>query len=137
MTAPRIQPRNSHTRDEKTVRLLAGQCPNSGDTAHASDCRIQAIDAFELHKYIAERTCGSSRKVPAKEPSIIEPVEIREFQAKKPFADKDDGLLVSSSRGDWTPSELFLSGVRALALQSSIIDVVRMFSGSSSATGGH
>jgi hypothetical protein len=50
MTAPRIQPRNSHTRDEKTGRLLAGQCPNSGDTPHASYCRIQAIDAFELHK---------------------------------------------------------------------------------------
>jgi len=42
-----------------------------------------------------------------------------------------------NSRDNKTAIELFLSGVRALALQSSIIDVVRMFSGFSSATGGH
>jgi len=46
-------------------------------------------------------------------------------------------LTVLQSGWQKTTIELFLSGVRALALQSSIIDVVRMFSGSSSATGEH
>jgi hypothetical protein len=41
------------------------------------------------------------------------------------------------SLSDKTAIELLLSGVRALASQSSIIDVVRMFTGPSSATGGH
>jgi hypothetical protein len=39
------------------------------------------------------------------------------------------------SRGDKTAIELFLSGVRALALQSSIIDVIRIASRISTATG--
>ena len=40
-------------------------------------------------------------------------------------------------RGDKTAFELFLSGIRALALRASIIDVVRIASRFSSATGGH
>src|SRR5262249_32118749 len=56
---------------------------------------------------------------------------------RKPFDVIAEGLLSKNSRADKTAIKLFLSGVRALALQSYIVDVVRMFSGSSSATGGH
>jgi hypothetical protein len=44
-------------------------------------------------------------------------------------------LLLRISRDDKTAIELFLIGVRALALQSSIIDVVRIASRFSTATG--
>jgi hypothetical protein len=54
---------------------------------------------------------------------------------RKPFDVLAEGLLVSSSRGDKTAIELFLSGVRALALQSSILDAVRIASRISTATG--
>jgi hypothetical protein len=56
---------------------------------------------------------------------------------RKPFDVLAEGLPLKNSRADKTAIELFLSGVRALALQSPIIDVVRMFSGFSSAMGGH
>src|SRR5262245_46808913 len=46
----------------------------------------------------------------------------------KPFNVLAEGLVSKNSRGDRTAIELFLSGVRALALQSSIIDVVRIAS---------
>jgi hypothetical protein len=45
------------------------------------------------------------------------------------------GRFVSFSWGNKTAIELFLIGVRALALQSSIIDVVRIASRFSTATG--
>jgi hypothetical protein len=32
----------------------------------------------------------------------------------KPFDMRAEGLLVQSSRGDWTPLELFLTGVHSL-----------------------
>jgi hypothetical protein len=56
-------------------------------------------------------------------------------QAQKPFDLFADGLLRKDSRADKTAIELFLSGVRTLALQSSIIDVVRIASRFSTATG--
>jgi hypothetical protein len=56
---------------------------------------------------------------------------------KKPFDVFAEGLLSEKSRGDKTAIELFLAGVRALALQSRIIDVVRIASRFSSGTGGH
>ena len=31
---------------------------------------------------------------------------------KKPTAKNDDGLMSKNSRGDWTPLELFIAGVR-------------------------
>ena len=43
---------------------------------------------------------------------------------RKPFDILAEGLASEKSRDDKTAIELFLSGVRALALQSSIIDVV-------------
>jgi hypothetical protein len=54
---------------------------------------------------------------------------------RKPFDVLVKGLFVQSSRDDKTAIELFLIGVRALALQSSIIDVVRIASRFSTATG--
>jgi hypothetical protein len=56
---------------------------------------------------------------------------------RKPFDVLAEGLLVKNSRDNKTPLELFLAGVRALALQSRIIDVVRIASRFSSGTGGH
>jgi hypothetical protein len=54
---------------------------------------------------------------------------------KKPFDVLAEGLISKNSRDDKTAIELFLIGVRALALQSSIIDVVRIASRFSTATG--
>ena len=45
--------------------------------------------------------------------------------------------IEKKNRDDKTPLELFLAGVRALALQSRIIDVVRIAPRFSSGTGGH
>jgi hypothetical protein len=56
-------------------------------------------------------------------------------QIRKAFAVLAEGPLSEKSRDDKTASELFLSGVRALPLQSSIIDVVRNASRISPATG--
>ena len=56
-------------------------------------------------------------------------------EIRKPFGVLVEGLLVSPSRVDKTAIELFLIGVGALALQSSIIDVVRIASRLSTATG--
>jgi hypothetical protein len=55
----------------------------------------------------------------------------------EPFDVLAEGLVSEKSRGDTTGIELFLVGVRALALQSRIIDVVRIASRFSSGTGGH
>jgi hypothetical protein len=57
--------------------------------------------------------------------------------SKKPTTENDYGLVPKNSRDNKTPLELFLAGVRALALQSRIIDVVRIVSRFSSGTGGH
>ena len=46
----------------------------------------------------------------------------------KPFDVLAEGLVSEVSRGDKTAIALFLSGVRALALQSSIIGAVRIAS---------
>jgi hypothetical protein len=54
---------------------------------------------------------------------------------KKPFEVLAEGLITDKSRGDKTAIELFLIGVRALALQSSIIDMVRIASRFSTVTG--
>jgi hypothetical protein len=56
---------------------------------------------------------------------------------KKPFDVLAEGLHSKDSWADKPAIGLLLSGVRALALQSSIVDVVRVFSGSSSETGGY
>jgi hypothetical protein len=53
----------------------------------------------------------------------------------KPFDVLAEGLLSKNSRDNKTAIELFLNGVRALALQSSIIDMVRIASRFSTATG--
>ena len=55
---------------------------------------------------------------------------------KKPTAENGDGLSVQQSRGDKTAIELFLSGIRALALQSSITDAVCIASRFLSVPGG-
>jgi len=47
---------------------------------------------------------------------------------RKPFDALAEGLLSENSRDDRTAIELFLVGVRSLALQSRIIDVVRIAS---------
>jgi hypothetical protein len=39
---------------------------------------------------------------------------------RKPFDILAEGLVSKNSRGDWTPLELFLAGIRALTLQVSI-----------------
>jgi hypothetical protein len=54
---------------------------------------------------------------------------------RKPFNVLAEGLISENSWDDKTAIELFLSGVRALALQSCIIDVVRIASRISTATG--
>jgi hypothetical protein len=54
---------------------------------------------------------------------------------KEPFGESVEELLAENSRDDKTAIELFLSGVRAMALQSSIIDVVRFASRISAAMG--
>jgi hypothetical protein len=54
---------------------------------------------------------------------------------RKPFGENVEELLAQNSRDVKTAIELFLSGVRAMALQSSIIDVVRIASRISTATG--
>jgi hypothetical protein len=46
-----------------------------------------------------------------------------------PFDVLAEALVSQNSRGDKTAIELFLSGIRALALQSSIIDVLRTTGG--------
>jgi hypothetical protein len=56
---------------------------------------------------------------------------------RKPFDVLAEGIVSEKSRDNKTPLELFLAGVRALALQSRIIDVVRIASRFSSGTGGH
>jgi hypothetical protein len=53
------------------------------------------------------------------------------------FRNQGRDLSLRESRDNKTPLELFLAGVRALALQSCIIDVVRIVSRFSSGTGGH
>jgi hypothetical protein len=42
---------------------------------------------------------------------------------RKPFDVLAEGLLSEKSRGDRTPLELFLAGIRALTLQLSIGDI--------------
>jgi hypothetical protein len=54
---------------------------------------------------------------------------------RKPFDVVAEEFPSEKSRDNRTGIELFLSGVRALALQSSIIDVVRITSRISTATG--
>jgi len=54
---------------------------------------------------------------------------------RKPFDILVEGLVSEKSRGDKTAIELFLSGAKALALQLSIIDVVRSAPLSSTETG--
>jgi hypothetical protein len=48
-------------------------------------------------------------------------------QARKPVDENVEGLLSEKSRGDWTPLELFLGGIRALTLQLSIGDIEAAF----------
>ena len=64
------------------------------------------------------------RKKPGNQEKSPSSLGLKEFRGK-------------DNRDNKTAIELFLRGVRALALQSSIIDVVQMFSGFSSAMGGH
>jgi len=54
---------------------------------------------------------------------------------RRPFNALAEGLVSENSRDDKTAIELFLSGVKALTLQSSIIDVVRIASRFSTLTG--
>jgi hypothetical protein len=61
----------------------------------------------------------------------------REMKHKSPSTFSPKGLLSENSRDDKTPLELFLAGIRALALESSIIEAVGITSRLSSATGGH
>jgi hypothetical protein len=49
-------------------------------------------------------------------------------ERRKPFNPSTEELPLEKNRGNKTAIELFLGGIRALALQSSIIDVVRIAS---------
>lgn len=56
---------------------------------------------------------------------------------RKPFDLLAEWLLTKDNRDDKTPIELFLAGIRALALHSHITDVVRSHLRFSQGTGGN
>jgi hypothetical protein len=47
---------------------------------------------------------------------------VQKRQQDKPFDALAERVVSKDSRGDWTPLELFLAGIRALTLQLSIGD---------------
>ena len=83
---------------------------------------------------------GRSRRIPIRAVHELAVTNLQRSDSSSAGNENWDILLFvgwTQSRDNKTPLELFLAGVRALALQSRIIDVVRIASRFSSGTGGH
>jgi hypothetical protein len=75
-----------------------------------------------------ERTYGKLEKEPLLTSPLIELGSRQRnslIPSEKPFDVLAEGLVSQKSRGDKTAIELFLAGVRALALRSPINDVLK------------
>jgi len=106
-------------------------CRRSGMAAQREGClaalprRIRA--AFSKRRLVLPRgggECVNTR--PCCQTATGDQGNILWPEMRKPFDVLAEGLLVSSSRGDWTPLELFLAGVKALADQQSVARQVLM-----------
>jgi hypothetical protein len=75
------------------------------------------------------------QRIPSRNRTGVADRQTPRNEAEKPSDDFAERLDLKNNRGDKTAIELFHIGIRALALQSSIIDVVRIASRFSTAIG--